>query len=760
MNVVDEVTGLLLLSTTATSSGTGAGQTPSPPPQQQQQQPPFDVTSSSGREALLLRFLQLLPSTLDLQQPLNQPSPTMNGTSSASEAETTSRACQQLVSEVVTALRLWVMQQPLTLGRPLGDDNPSLFALLRPQLRQLHWWRAPQGHAVASTSTSSSVAPPHYPTSAASPPPEPPVGDDLLALAWGNRAWQPPVAASPAAAAVGQHKTEEGSPTLSSPGLATSPARGLTVPLVKVEQHNNVGVAAHPGGANNGAFARAQHHPAGPTGAVIGTIKVPGPMPVAGPTNSNEGFEFNENDSAAPHSSAVAVLSKRRRSMDASFEAAGGHLLGRPPVRDQALRKRRKSVIDRTTTGSVRSEETTTAPAPREMRKRKASLPPSTAPNPNGAGLGDDGSLSPKKTKFDDEDYIDTGRESGGGDKDKEGQRDVADSATPIRGIRGRGRGRGTRGMKARGGRGGRSGGNSSAHSEKDLDGVPKTKARKPESCHRCKNKKEFWVGCPLVASHKYCRGCVVRHFSIDYDDFRANPENYWTDGCPICHLTCPCIGCVRKKKNGQSGAEDDKVDIEKDEDDEVGDPDEDEDDDGADGYDEEGDGDEEDDVHVDVDNDEDEDEDEMSEERSAESLIEVRWSALKRQLDVKDAAAAADSTGTGQHLPVKKRMSRMRSNSFANGGGPSSRSGSSSSSSSFLDEPYTPQQTHQQPPRKRAPRLRSYSTSHCEPKPSAVAAMNPEDYLGRTGAGNVLAARYSSPMRRGSRGFNSRANH
>lgn len=176
MNVVDEVTGLLLLSTTATSSGTGAGQTPSPPPQQQQQQPPFDVTSSSGREALLLRFLQLLPSTLDLQQPLNQPSPTMNGTSSASEAETTSRACQQLVSEVVTALRLWVMQQPLTLGRPLGDDNPSLFALLRPQLRQLHWWRAPQGHAVASTSTSSSVAPPHYPTSAASPPPEPPVG--------------------------------------------------------------------------------------------------------------------------------------------------------------------------------------------------------------------------------------------------------------------------------------------------------------------------------------------------------------------------------------------------------------------------------------------------------------------------------------------------------------------------------------------------------------------------------------------------------
>jgi hypothetical protein len=354
------------------------------------------------------------------------------------------------------------------------------------------------------------------------------------------------VAASPAA--VGQHKTEEGSPTLSSPGLATSPARGLTVPLVKVEQHNNVGVAAHPGGVNNGAFTRTQH-PAGPTGAVIGTIKVPGPMPVAGPTNSNEGFEFNENDSAAPHSSAVAVLSKRRRSMDASFEAAGGHLLGRPPVRDQALRKRRKSVIDRTTTGSARSEETTT---PRDMRKRKASLPPSTAPNLN--GLGDDGSLSPKKTKFDDEDYVDTGRESSGGDKDKEGQRDVADSATPIRSIRGRGRGRGTRGMKARGGRGGRSGGNSSAHSEKDLDGVPKTKygsrlllracvvcrvacggadqilavfglrfdrARKPESCHRCKNKKEFWVGCPLVASHKYCRGCVVRHFSIDYDDFR-----------------------------------------------------------------------------------------------------------------------------------------------------------------------------------------------------------------------------------------------
>jgi hypothetical protein len=259
-----------------------------------------------------------------------------------------------------------------------------------------------------------------------------------------------------------------------------------------------------------------------------------------------------------------------------------------------------------------------------------------------------------------------------------------------------------------------------------------------------------------------------VRHFSIDYDDFRANPENYWTDGCPICHLTCPCIGCVRKKKNGQgSGAEDDKVDVEREEDDEVGDPDEDEDDGYGYGYDEDGDG-EEDEVNVDVDNDNDhndeDDEDEMSEEKSAENLIEVKWLALKRQLDVKDAASGDSADNTGQHLPVKKRMSRMRSNSFANG--PSSRGSSSSASlaaaaaASFLDEPYVPQQIHQQPPRKRPARLRSYSTSHCEPKATSSAAVNPEDYLGCTGAGNVLAARYSSPMRRGSRGFNSRTHN
>ena len=141
----------------------------------------------------------------------------------------------------------------------------------------------------------------------------------------------------------------------------------------------------------------------------------------------------------------------------------------------------------------------------------------------------------------------------------------------------------------------------------------------------------------------------------------------------------------MRKKKNGQQdgGNEEDRVDIEKDDEDEVGDPDEDEDEGDLDGYgdgeDEDGDGDgggEEDDVHVDVDN------EDISEEKSVESLIEVKWSALKRQLDVKDASSSAadglDGGGQG-HLPVKKRMSRLRSNSFASGHGPSSRTSSSS---------------------------------------------------------------------------------
>lgn len=90
----------------------------------------FDVTTSDGRNALLLRFLKLLPDSHDLQQP---PSPSL--VAGASEE---TKASQQLLNEVVVALRIWVVQQPLTLGRPLGEDNPSLFDLIQPELSRFH----------------------------------------------------------------------------------------------------------------------------------------------------------------------------------------------------------------------------------------------------------------------------------------------------------------------------------------------------------------------------------------------------------------------------------------------------------------------------------------------------------------------------------------------------------------------------------------------------------------------------------------------
>jgi hypothetical protein len=302
-------------------------------------------------------------------------------------------------------------------------------------------------------------------------------------LAWGNRAWQP--------APVGPvQKSEEGSPTLSSPTRATSPARSLAVPVVKVEQPPHAGnfAVVNNGSSSSAAALSRQHGSAAvampPT--VIGTIKLPGPMPIAGQTNSNEGFEFNENDSAlTPVAQSALALNKRRRSMDASLEVPGGHLaLGRQP-RDQALRKRRKSVIERTsrTTVIVHQEETESVTvvgaagaAARDLRKRKASLPSLSA----AAASVDD--LNSKKTKFDDEDYIDS-RETA--DKEKEVHRDVADSATPIRGARGRGRGRGSRGMRARG-RGGRASTGGSTHADKDLDGVPKTKYAMRPFLHTC----------------------------------------------------------------------------------------------------------------------------------------------------------------------------------------------------------------------------------------------------------------------------------
>jgi len=66
--------------------------------------------------------------------------------------------------------------------------------------------------------------------------------------------------------------------------------------------------------------------------------------------------------------------------------------------------------------------------------------------------------------------------------------------------------------------------------------------------CHHCKNKKDFWVGCPFVEAHRYCDGCIERHFSISYEEFTLSPEKFWVDGCPICKVTCPCAACRRAR--------------------------------------------------------------------------------------------------------------------------------------------------------------------------------------------------------------------
>ena len=93
---------------------------------------------------------------------------------------------------------------------------------------------------------------------------------------------------------------------------------------------------------------------------------------MAGPNNSNndnEGFEFNENDSALVPPSGNS-LSKRRRSMDATLEVAG--IMARQPARDQALRKRRKSVLDRTSAANVIAQQEENVVG-RDLRKRKGS---------------------------------------------------------------------------------------------------------------------------------------------------------------------------------------------------------------------------------------------------------------------------------------------------------------------------------------------------------------------------------------------------
>lgn len=225
---------------------------------------------------------------------------------------------------------------------------------------------------------------------------------------------------------------------------------------------------------------------------------------------------------------------------------------------------------------------------------------------------------------------------------------------------------------------------------------------------------------------------------------YRSSPEKYWTDGCPICHLTCPCIGCRRKKGQRDNGEEanDEIGDIEEDDENE---------DESASGYDYDDDQAEEEEIKIDVDSD-------ISEEKSAENLIDERWAALKRRCDIKDTTMAAEAIrdlsfdSNDLNLPVKKRMHRLRSNSIAStyhSNGHSSSSTQSSSEQEPEAASLSQVTVHTQPARKRLPRLRSISHN---PAPSAP--MNVEDYLGTTGASSVLSIRYASPQRpRGSRG-------
>jgi hypothetical protein len=71
---------------------------------------------------------------------------------------------------------------------------------------------------------------------------------------------------------------------------------------------------------------------------------------------------------------------------------------------------------------------------------------------------------------------------------------------------------------------------------------------RKAESCHRCKNKKEHWLGCPLTDAHRFCQRCVEKHFGLDFDSLKADARAAWPEGCPICQQVCPCASCQRKR--------------------------------------------------------------------------------------------------------------------------------------------------------------------------------------------------------------------
>lgn len=129
-------------------------------------------------------------------------------------------------------------------------------------------------------------------------------------------------------------------------------------------------------------------------------------------------------------------------------------------------RKRRKSFIERTSTTTGRQEDVENVS--RELRKRKASgtLYDTGVPNAPLHTLSSAQGLdtSPKKIRFEDEDYIEQGV-----DKGKEVHSEMVD--LPARGARGRGRGRGSRGSRGGRGRGGRGG-----HRERDLESTPKTR--------------------------------------------------------------------------------------------------------------------------------------------------------------------------------------------------------------------------------------------------------------------------------------------
>ncbi|KAL6075759.1 hypothetical protein QOT17_003455 [Balamuthia mandrillaris] len=81
------------------------------------------------------------------------------------------------------------------------------------------------------------------------------------------------------------------------------------------------------------------------------------------------------------------------------------------------------------------------------------------------------------------------------------------------------------------------------------------------DTCHPCKTKREEWVGCPLVPSHRFCSSCIERHFGIDYRNCSGHqPLPQWRNGCPACTFLCPCAMCRRKARPGESQHQDERL--------------------------------------------------------------------------------------------------------------------------------------------------------------------------------------------------------